>query len=81
MVDPEFAGTLTKLDKKWRDTIKVAKVVGVPIPAIDASLDYYDGYRSERLPANLIQALRDRFGAHGYERIDKPGQFHSDWLS
>jgi 6-phosphogluconate dehydrogenase len=81
LVDPEFAGTLTKLDKKWRDTTKVAKVVRVPIPAIDASLDYYDGYRSERLPANLIQALRDRFGAHGYERIDKPGQFHSDWLS
>jgi 6-phosphogluconate dehydrogenase len=81
IVDPEFAATLTKLDKKWRDTIKVAKVVGVPIPAIDASLDYYDGYRSERLPANLIQALRDRFGAHGYERIDKPGRFHSDWLS
>jgi 6-phosphogluconate dehydrogenase len=44
-------------------------------------LDYYDGYRSERLPANLIQALRDLFGAHGYERIDKPGQFHSNWLS
>ena len=81
LVDPEIAGTLTKLDKKWRDTTKVAKVVRVPIPAIDASLDYYDGYRSERLPANLIQALRDRFGAHGYERIDKPGQFHSDWLS
>ena len=81
LVDPEIAGTLTKLDKKWRDTTKVAKVARVPIPAIDASLDYYDGYRSERLPANLIQALRDRFGAHGYERIDKPGQFHSDWLS
>lgn len=81
LLDPEFAATLTRLDKKWRDTVKCAKLAGVPIPAIDASLDYYDGYRSERLPANFIQALRDLFGAHGYERIDKPGQFHSDWLS
>lgn len=81
MVDREFAGTLTKLDKKWRDTVRAGKSAGIPIPAINASLDYYDGYRSERLPANLIQALRDLFGAHGYERTDKPGQFHSDWLS
>lgn len=81
ILNPGFAETLHKLDKKWRDAIKVAKVSGIPTPAIDASLDYYDGYRSERLPANLIQALRDLFGAHGYERTDKPGQFHSDWLS
>jgi len=72
---------LIKLDKKWRDAIKAAKISGIPTPALDASLDYYDGYRSERLPANLIQALRDLFGAHGYERIDKSGHFHSDWLS
>ncbi len=81
MVAPGFAETLMKLDKKWRETVKVAKAAGVPVPAINASLDYYDGYRSERLPANLIQALRDLFGAHGYERVDKPGQFHSDWMS
>ena len=81
LLDSEFTATLVKLDKKWRDTVKAAKLAGVPIPAIDASLDYYDGYRSERLPANLIQALRDLFGAHGYERIDKSGQFHSDWSS
>jgi 6-phosphogluconate dehydrogenase len=81
LLDPEFTATLTKVDKKWRDTVKFAKNAGVPIPAIDASLDYYDGYRSERLPANFIQALRDLFGAHGYERVDKPGQFHTDWLS
>ncbi|MEM2053922.1 MAG: hypothetical protein QXJ54_01850, partial [Nitrososphaerota archaeon] len=43
--------------------------------------DYFDSFRRERLPANLIQALRDRFGAHGYERIDKPGTFHTDWGS
>ncbi len=81
MVDQNFADILMRLDKKWRKTVKVAKAAAVPIPAINASLDYYDGYRSERLPANLIQALRDLFGAHGYERIDKPGQFHSDWSS
>ncbi len=81
LVAPGFAETLMKLDKKWRETVSVAKTAGVPIPAINASLDYFDGYRSERLPANLIQALRDLFGAHGYERVDKPGQFHSDWMS
>jgi 6-phosphogluconate dehydrogenase len=75
----EFAQTLKKVDKDWREAVKRAKDSAVPIPAISASLDYYDGYRSERLPANLIQALRDRFGAHGYERTDKPGEFHTDW--
>ena len=79
MVDPGFAKLLKGLESGWRDTVRSAKSLGIPIPAIDASLDYYDGYRSEKLPANLIQALRDRFGAHGYGRIDKPGQYHSDW--
>ena len=79
MIDPEFAGILAKLDKRWRDTVRAAKASAIPIPAISASLDYYDGYTSERLPANLIQALRDLFGAHGYERNDKPGEFHTDW--
>jgi len=81
LLNADLAGILIKLDRKWRDTIKAAKISGIPTPALDASLDYYDGYRSARLPANLIQALRDFFGAHGYERIDKEGQFHSDWLS
>lgn len=75
----EFTRTLKSVEKDWRDVVKAAKDSAVPIPAINASLDYYDGYRSERLPANLIQALRDRFGAHGYERVDKPGEFHTDW--
>jgi 6-phosphogluconate dehydrogenase len=52
---------------------------GVPMPAMAASLAYYDAYRSERLPANLIQAQRDFFGAHTFERIDRPGVFHVDW--
>jgi 6-phosphogluconate dehydrogenase len=59
--------------------VRSAKELSIPIPALNASLDYYDGYRSERLPANVIQALRDDFGAHTYERTDKPGEFHSNW--
>jgi 6-phosphogluconate dehydrogenase len=53
--------------------------LGVPIPAFSSALAYYDGYRRERLPANLIQAQRDLFGAHTYERTDRPGTFHSHW--
>jgi len=79
MLHKEFAKTLMSVDRDWREVVKRAKDFAVPIPAINASLDYYDGCRSERLPANLIQALRDRFGAHGYERTDKPGEFHTDW--
>ena len=81
IVSQKLAGTLMTLETKWRNTVIAAKAIGIPIPAINASLDYYDGYRSGDLPANLIHALRDRFGAHGYERIDQPGHFHSDWLS
>ena len=79
MLDAGIAKTLTTLEKRWRDTIKTAVETGTPTPAIGASLDYYDGYRSARLPANIIQLLRDRFGAHGYERVDMPGQFHTEW--
>jgi 6-phosphogluconate dehydrogenase len=53
--------------------------LGVPVPAFSSSLAYYDGYRRANLPANLIQAQRDLFGAHTYERVDKPGTFHSTW--
>ena len=52
---------------------------GVPTPAFSSALAYYDGYRSGRLPANLIQAQRDYFGAHTYERVDKAGVFHTEW--
>ncbi|HXZ90752.1 MAG TPA: NADP-dependent phosphogluconate dehydrogenase [Candidatus Dormibacteraeota bacterium] len=79
LMDQGIAKSLTGVERRWRDTVGTAKEIGVPIPAIGASLDYYDGYRSERLPATLIQLLRDRFGAHGYERTDRPGHFHSDW--
>jgi 6-phosphogluconate dehydrogenase len=76
-----FARTLKRLEGDWREAVKRATEFAVPIPGISASLDYFDSYRSENLPANLIQALRDRFGAHGYERIDKNGEFHTDWAA
>jgi 6-phosphogluconate dehydrogenase len=79
MLDARFSKDLMGSEKSWRGVINAAKDAAVPVPAIGASLDYFDGYRSDRLPANLIQALRDRFGSHGYERIDRPGQFHTDW--
>jgi 6-phosphogluconate dehydrogenase len=79
IMDPNLNKTLSDLESDWRVAVKTAKELAIPIPAIDASLDYFDGYRTERLPANFVQALRDYFGAHGYERIDKPGQFHTEW--
>ena len=63
----------------WRRVVGEAARLGIPIPAFSSSLAYYDGYRRPWLPANLIQAQRDLFGAHTYERVDKPGTFHSDW--
>ncbi len=64
----------------WRHVVATAAQLGIPVPAFTTALAYYDGYRRERLPANLLQAQRDYFGAHTYERIDKPGTFHTDWL-
>ena len=60
--------------------VSIAIKHGVAVPAFSASLAYFDSYRSARLPANLLQAQRDFFGAHTYERIDKPGVFHTEWL-
>jgi 6-phosphogluconate dehydrogenase len=54
--------------------------LGIPVPAFTSALAYYDSYRRDRLSANLIQAQRDYFGAHTYERLDKPGTFHTEWL-
>ena len=79
LVDGEFQKAIIARQVAWRSVIKSAIDLGVPMPAMSASLAYYDSYRSERLPANLIQAQRDFFGAHTFERIDKPGIFHADW--
>jgi 6-phosphogluconate dehydrogenase len=61
--------------------VSTAAQLGIPIPAMSAALNYYDSYRSERLPHNLLQAQRDYFGAHTYERVDEEGSFHTDWQS
>jgi len=81
LLDPYFRKVVIDAQKDWRAVIKTAIELGIPVPAMGTSLNYYDSYRSARLPANLLQAQRDYFGAHTYERVDKPrGQFfHTDW--
>jgi len=82
LLDPYFKDIIEKTQGNWRKVVSSAALVGIPIPAYAASLAYYDSYRSERLPANLLQAQRDYFGSHTYERVDKEsGQFyHLDWV-
>jgi 6-phosphogluconate dehydrogenase len=81
LLDPFFKEAVEKAQPSWRRVVTAAVEMGVPMPATSSALAYYDGYRSERLPANLLQAQRDYFGAHTYERVDKPrGQFfHTNW--
>jgi 6-phosphogluconate dehydrogenase len=81
MIDPYFAGELERAQAGWRRAVGAGVAGGIPLPAMSAALAYYDGYRSARLPANLLQAQRDYFGAHTYERVDRPrGQFfHTNW--
>jgi len=81
LLDPFFAQAVIQSQPAWRRVITTAISLGVPMPAMSAALAYFDGYRNERLPANLLQAQRDYFGAHTYERIDKPrGEFfHTNW--
>jgi 6-phosphogluconate dehydrogenase len=80
MLDPFFRQALAAALPGWRQVVAEAARTGVPVPAYGSALAFYDGYRSARLPANLIQAQRDYFGAHTYQRVDRPGQqFHTDW--
>jgi len=81
LLDPFFKAEVTKAQAAWRRVIAKAIELGIPTPAMGTALAYYDGYRHSRLPANLLQAQRDYFGAHTYERVDKPrGQFfHTNW--
>jgi 6-phosphogluconate dehydrogenase len=81
MLAPFFCDALNASQAAWREIVATAVGHGISVPAMSASLAYYDAYRSARLPANLLQAQRDFFGAHTYERIDRPaGQaFHTDW--
>ncbi len=81
MLDPFFKDILNRNQADWREIVALGVTNGIPIPAFSASLGYYDSYRAARLPANLLQAQRDFFGAHTYERLDKPeGEFfHTEW--
>jgi 6-phosphogluconate dehydrogenase len=81
LLDDFFSGVLNKYHQSWRKALVHAIEIGVPTPAFSTALAFYDGYRTERLPANLLQAQRDFFGAHTYERVDKPrGEFfHTNW--
>jgi 6-phosphogluconate dehydrogenase len=80
MLAPYFQKALADSQSAWRHVVATAATIGVPVPGFMAALAYYDGYRHEQLPANLLQAQRDYFGAHTYERTDKPGTFHTEWL-
>ncbi len=81
LLDPFFKERILLSQNSWRNVVSAAIINGIPIPAFASALSYYDGYRSERLPANLLQAQRDYFGAHTYERVDRPrGEFyHTNW--
>ena len=81
LLDPYFQEKLSDAQQGWRKVVSQAIMNGVPAPFMSAALEYYDGYRTERLPANLLQAQRDYFGAHTYERTDRPrGEFfHTNW--
>lgn len=76
---PAFTPMLKACQTGWRETVAVAVRQGLPVPALSSALSYYDSYRTSRLPANLIQAQRDYFGAHSYERTDRAGSFHTKW--
>jgi len=81
LLDPFFRKAIKQAQKSWRNVVAAAAKKGIPVPAFSTALAFYDAYRSERLPANLLQAQRDYFGAHTYERIDRPrGEFlHTNW--
>jgi 6-phosphogluconate dehydrogenase len=81
LFDPYFQGKITNAQKGWREVTAAAIMHGIPLPGITSALSYFDGLRTEKLPANLLQAQRDFFGAHTYERIDQPRNkfFHTNW--
>ena len=81
LLDPYFTGEINRAQAGWRRVVAAASMQGIPVPCMSSALAYYDGYRTARLPANLLQAQRDFFGAHTYERVDKPrGEFfHTNW--
>lgn len=79
LLDPYFRDIAGDYQEALRDVVAAAVKAGVAVPCFSSAIAYYDGYRSAQLPANLLQAQRDYFGAHTFERVDKPGSFHNDW--
>ncbi|MEK4662597.1 NADP-dependent phosphogluconate dehydrogenase [Priestia sp. FSL H7-0729] len=80
LLDPYFQNIVESYQDAWRDVVAAAVKQGVPVPGFSSALSYYDSYRTERLPANLLQAQRDYFGAHTFKRVDKEGSFHHNWM-
>ena len=80
ILDPWFAAEINRCLPGLRQVVAGAALAGIPVPCLSSSLDYIDSYRSGRLPQNLVQAMRDCFGSHTYERLDQPGSFHTEWL-
>jgi 6-phosphogluconate dehydrogenase len=80
LVDPEFAKEIIERQSAWRRVVCLAISSGISTPGMSSSLAYFDTYRRGRLPANLVQAQRDYFGAHTYERVDVEGSFHTEWF-
>lgn len=80
LLDDYFKGIVENYQSAWRKVVSVAVSRGIPVPAFASALAYYDSYRTERLPANLLQAQRDYFGAHTFKRVDKEGTFHFNWM-
>ncbi len=80
LLDPYFARVLDSYQAAWRVVVVAAVECGIPVPAFMSALSYFDSYRSANLPANLLQAQRDYFGAHTYHRVDKEGKFHTKWI-
>ena len=81
LVDDEFSKDLANAQDAWRNVVATAARLGIPVPGFSAALAYYDALRAERLPAALIQGLRDFFGAHTYRRTDRDGSFHTLWAA
>lgn len=81
LVDPYFTKEVTRCQESWREVVAQGALLGIPLPSKSSALAFFDGYRTERLPANLLQAQRDFFGAHTYERVDQPRAkfFHTNW--
>jgi 6-phosphogluconate dehydrogenase len=79
LIDPSIGAEMQKAAPGWRRIVAAAAAGGIPVPALSASLAYFDSYRTPRLPQNLTQAQRDAFGAHKFERAGRPGFVHADW--